>query len=62
MLFQTMYDGFVERARGRDRACSADRRTTFVVVSTLEVAPAREAEFFLRAAGRAAATTWGRWC
>ncbi len=48
ILFQTMYDGFVERARAVERTLS-DRRTTFVVVSTLEEAPVREAEFFIDA-------------
>jgi anion-transporting ArsA/GET3 family ATPase len=48
ILFQTMYDGFVERARAVERTL-ADRRTTFVVVSTLEEAPVREAEFFIEA-------------
>ncbi len=48
LLFQTMYPGFVERARAVDHLLH-DRRTTFVVVTTLEAAPAREAEFFLRA-------------
>ncbi len=47
ILFQTMYDGFVERARAVERLLH-DRRTTFVVVSTLESAPAHEAEFFIR--------------
>jgi anion-transporting ArsA/GET3 family ATPase len=46
LLFQSMYDGFVERAQAVSRIL-ADRRTTFVVVSTLEAAPAREAEFFV---------------
>ena len=45
ILFQTMYAGFVERAEAVTRLLS-DRRTTFVVVSTLEAAPVREAEFF----------------
>jgi anion-transporting ArsA/GET3 family ATPase len=45
LLFQTMYDGFVERSRAVTRTL-ADKRTTFVVVSTLEPAPVREAEFF----------------
>ncbi|HEY8543867.1 MAG TPA: ArsA-related P-loop ATPase [Acidimicrobiales bacterium] len=45
LLFQTMYDGFVERSRAVSRTL-ADKRTTFVVVSTLEPAPVREAEFF----------------
>jgi anion-transporting ArsA/GET3 family ATPase len=48
ILFQSMYDGFVERARAVERVL-ADRRTTFVVVSTLEAAPVREAEFFVEA-------------
>jgi len=45
ILFQSMYDGFVERSRAVERLL-ADRRTTFVIVSTLEAAPAREAEVF----------------
>jgi anion-transporting ArsA/GET3 family ATPase len=44
--FQTMYEGFVQRARSVE-ALLHDRRTTFVVVSTLETAPLREAEFFI---------------
>ena len=48
LLFQTMYDGFVERAGAVTRTL-ADKRTTFVVVSTLEASPAREAEFFIEA-------------
>jgi anion-transporting ArsA/GET3 family ATPase len=44
--FQSMYDGFVERARSVERLLH-DRRTTFVVVSTLEPAPLREAEYFI---------------
>jgi anion-transporting ArsA/GET3 family ATPase len=44
--FQTMYEGFVARARSVE-ALLHDRRTTFVVVSTLEAAPLREAEFFI---------------
>jgi anion-transporting ArsA/GET3 family ATPase len=48
ILFQTMYDGFVERARSVTRTLE-DKRTTFIVVSTLESAPAREAEFFVQA-------------
>ena len=48
ILFQTMYDGFVERARAVERLL-ADRRTAFVVVSTLEPAPVAEAEFFIEA-------------
>jgi len=48
VLFQSMYPGFVERAHAVSRTI-ADRRTTFVVVSTLEDAPVREAEFFMQA-------------
>ncbi|HYA67574.1 MAG TPA: ArsA-related P-loop ATPase [Acidimicrobiales bacterium] len=48
ILFQSMYDGFVERARSVQRLL-ADRRTSFVVVSTLEMVPLREAEFFAQA-------------
>jgi anion-transporting ArsA/GET3 family ATPase len=48
LLFQTMYDGFVERSRAVSRLLE-DHGTTFVVVSTLEPAPAQEAEFFLEA-------------
>jgi anion-transporting ArsA/GET3 family ATPase len=47
ILFQTMYEGFVQRARAVERLLQ-DRRTTFVVVSTLESAPVREAEFFIQ--------------
>jgi anion-transporting ArsA/GET3 family ATPase len=46
ILFQTMYGGFVERANAVERLLR-DRRTTFVVVSTLEAAPVKEAEFFI---------------
>jgi anion-transporting ArsA/GET3 family ATPase len=46
--FQSMYEGFVERARAVERLLR-DRRTTFVLVSTLEPAPVREAEFFVSA-------------
>jgi anion-transporting ArsA/GET3 family ATPase len=48
LLFQTMYEGFVERARAVTRTL-ADKRTTFVVVSTLEPSPVRETEFFVEA-------------
>jgi len=47
VLFQSMYAGFVERAESVTRLLS-DRRTTFMVVSTLEATPVREAEFFAR--------------
>ncbi len=43
--FQSMYDGFVERANAVE-SLLGDRRTTFVVVTTLEDAPLREAEAF----------------
>ncbi|MBW3579583.1 MAG: AAA family ATPase [Actinobacteria bacterium] len=46
MLFQSMYDGFVERAKAVERVLE-DRRTTFVVVTTLESAPAHEARRFV---------------
>jgi len=48
LLFQTMYAGFVERANAVTHLLH-DRRTTFVVVTTLESAPLREAEFFVDA-------------
>ena len=48
LLFQAMYDGFVERARAVTRTLS-DKRTTFVVVSTLEPSPVRETEYFVDA-------------
>jgi anion-transporting ArsA/GET3 family ATPase len=48
ILFQSMYDGFVERARAVERVLH-DRRTSFVVVTTLESTPVREAEFFIDA-------------
>ena len=48
ILFQSMYSGFVERAGAVTRLLS-DRRTTFLVVSTLEATPVREAEYFARA-------------
>jgi anion-transporting ArsA/GET3 family ATPase len=45
MSFQTMYEGFVDRARSVERLLH-DRRTTFAVVTTLEAAPLHEAEQF----------------
>jgi anion-transporting ArsA/GET3 family ATPase len=51
LLFQSMYDGFVERAEAVEKVLH-DRRTTFVVVTTLESAPVREAEFFIQELGR----------
>jgi len=47
ILFQTMGPGFVERAQAVTRLLH-DRRTTFVVVTTLEAAPAHEAELFIQ--------------
>jgi anion-transporting ArsA/GET3 family ATPase len=47
ILFQTMGPGFVERAEAVTRLLH-DRRTTFVVVTTLEAAPAHEAERFIQ--------------
>lgn len=47
-LMQTMEKGFVARSREVARILG-DRRTTFVVVSTLEAAPVHEAEFFVAA-------------
>jgi anion-transporting ArsA/GET3 family ATPase len=43
--FQSMYSGFVDRAKAVEQLLH-DRRTTFVVVTTLEGAPLREAEQF----------------
>jgi anion-transporting ArsA/GET3 family ATPase len=45
MSFQTMYDGFVDRAQAVERLLH-DKRTTFAVVTTLEAAPLHEAERF----------------
>jgi len=47
ILLQTMGPGFVERAEAVSRLLH-DRRTTFVVVTTLEAAPAHEAQFFIQ--------------
>ncbi|MEO6123402.1 MAG: ArsA-related P-loop ATPase, partial [Ilumatobacteraceae bacterium] len=48
VLFQTMEKGFVARAREVERLL-ADPRTSFLVVSTLEAAPAHEAVFLANA-------------
>ncbi|MGH9182760.1 MAG: ArsA family ATPase [Acidimicrobiales bacterium] len=48
VLFQSMYDGFVERAQAVARVLE-DRRTTFVVVTTLQAGPVHEAERFIAA-------------
>jgi len=45
ILFQSMHEGFVERADAVVRLLG-DRRTTFIVVSTLESSPLDEAELF----------------
>ena len=50
LLFQSMHDGFVQRARAVERVLE-DRRTTFVVVTTLESAPAHEARRFVEVLG-----------
>ena len=47
ILFQAMEGGFVKRAREVE-ALLGDPRTTFVVVTTLEAAPAHEAGFLVR--------------
>jgi anion-transporting ArsA/GET3 family ATPase len=49
--FQSMYDGFVERAHAVERLLE-DKRTTFAVVTTLEAAPLREAEHFCSELGK----------
>lgn len=46
ILFQSMYDGFVARADAVTRLLH-NPRTSFVVVTTLEPAPSREAGFFV---------------
>lgn len=46
--FQSMYEGFVARAKAVERLLH-DRRTTFAVVTTLEAAPLHEAERFCSA-------------
>jgi anion-transporting ArsA/GET3 family ATPase len=48
VLFQTMEKGFVQRATEVERLL-ADPRTSFLVVSTLEAAPAHEAAFLAAA-------------
>ena len=60
ILFQSMYEGFVERAESVTRLLS-DRRTTFMVVSTLEATPVREAEFFAHELVHRN-STWGPSC
>ena len=48
ILFQTMYAGFVQRAEAVEHLLH-DKRTTFIIVTTLEAAPLHEAEFFVDA-------------
>ena len=48
VLFQTMEKGFVARAREVEQLL-ADPRTSFLIVSTLEAAPAHEAAFLANA-------------
>ena len=48
VLFQTMEKGFVQRAREVEHLL-ADPRTSFLIVSTLEAAPAHEAAFLASA-------------
>lgn len=47
ILFQTLSDGFVARAKEVERLL-ADGRTTFVVVTNLEPVPVKEAQAFMR--------------
>jgi anion-transporting ArsA/GET3 family ATPase len=47
LLFQSMYAGFVQRAKAVTGLLH-DQGTTFVVVSSLEPAPLHEAEFFMQ--------------
>src|SRR5690606_18284126 len=51
VLLQTMEHGFVDRARAVTRTLEG-RRSSFVVVSSLEPAPVRETEFFVDALAR----------
>ena len=46
ILFQSMYEGFVERAHAVEKLLGSSM-TSFVVVSTLEAAPAHEATAFM---------------
>ncbi len=47
ILFQTLSDGFIARAREVQRLLG-DNRTSFVVVTTTETVPVREAEAFMQ--------------
>ena len=46
LSLESMYGGFIERARAVQRLL-AEERTSFVVVSSSEMVPLREAEFFV---------------
>ena len=59
VLFQAMEKGFVTRAREVE-ALLGDSRSTFLVVSTLETAPAHEATYLAPRAARRATSTSGR--
>lgn len=48
LLFQSMYDGFIVRARSVSKILESST-TKFVVVSSPEAAPMQEAEFFISA-------------
>ncbi len=48
LLFQTMYPGFVSRAEEVQRTLQ-DRRTSFVVVSTLDASSMNECDYFIDA-------------
>jgi anion-transporting ArsA/GET3 family ATPase len=47
ILFQTLSEGFIARAREVQRLLG-DRRTSFIVVTTTETVPIREAETFMQ--------------
>jgi anion-transporting ArsA/GET3 family ATPase len=51
LLLNTMYAGFVERARSVERLL-AEQSTSFVVISTLEAVPVGEASFFVQELAR----------
>lgn len=51
VLFQQMEAGFVRRAKSTE-AMLADQRTTFVIVTTLEAAPAAEARYLAKELAR----------
>ena len=51
LLFQSMYDGFVDRSSRVSELLSSPA-TSFVVVSSLEVAPSTESAFFIEELGK----------